>query len=64
MVDNDSTHGQLHPLELLVADERAPRIVAKTIYRLLKDGGAAHRQVLTIATELLSLVTQDLRRVA
>lgn len=45
-------------------DERAPRIVAKTLYRLMKKRGVAHGDVLRIATALLGLVSDDLRRAA
>jgi hypothetical protein len=51
-------------LSISKEDARAPRIVAKSIYRLLREGGVEHRQVLSVATELLGLVTRDLRRAA
>ena len=45
----------------LLDDPRSKRILAKTIYRELRDGGVAERDVLAIATELLSLVAEELR---
>ena len=45
----------------LLDDPRSKRILAKTIYRELKESGAGERDVLAIATELLALVAADLR---
>jgi hypothetical protein len=46
-------------------DPRALRILAKSMYRELRTGGLREEDVMTIAGELLSLVTgevQDRRR--
>lgn len=45
----------------LLDDPRSKRILAKTIYRELKESGLGERDVLAIATELLGLVADDLR---
>lgn len=50
------------PTESLVpADPRAPRIVAKSIYRELVDGGFREQDMMTLASELLALVTSTVR---
>ena len=46
----------------LLDDPRSKRILAKTIYRELRESGMHERDVLTIATELIGLVTDDLRQ--
>ncbi len=46
----------------LLDDPRSKRILAKTIYRELKESGASERDILAIATELLGQVASDLRR--
>ena len=45
----------------LLDDPRSKRILAKTIYRELRESGVDERDVLTIATELIGLVTEELR---
>lgn len=42
-------------------DHRALAILAKSIYRELRASGYAERDVLTIAGELLDMVTSDVR---
>lgn len=42
-------------------DSRALRILAKTIYRELRQGGLAEEDVMFLAGELLSLVTSDVK---
>ena len=42
-------------------DPRALRILAKTIYRELRQGGLAEEDVMSLAGELLSLVTCDVK---
>ena len=44
-----------------VRDPRAVRIVAKTIYRELRQSGLGHEQVMAVAGELLGLVTDEVR---
>ena len=44
-----------------VRDPRAVRIVAKTIYRELRQSGLGHEQVMAVASELLGLVTDEVR---
>lgn len=46
----------------LLDDPRSKRILAKTIYRELRESGMNERDVLTVATELIGLVTGDLRQ--
>jgi hypothetical protein len=41
--------------------ERASRILAKTIYRELRLNGFDHKQIVAIAGDLISQVTQDMR---
>jgi len=51
------------PLETNVdlKDPRTVRILAKSIYRELRDHGLCERDVMALAGELLSLVTSDVR---
>ncbi len=42
-------------------DARGTRILAKTIYRELRNAGLSEREVLAIATELLSQTAADLK---
>jgi len=51
------------PLETNVdlQDPRALRILAKSIYRDLRENGLGERDVMALAGELLGLVTTDVR---
>jgi len=40
---------------------RGARILAKSIYRELRDSGIEERELLAIATQLIGLVAQDIR---
>lgn len=40
---------------------RSAKILAKTIYRELRQSGLEEREVLAIASEMLGLVTEELR---
>jgi hypothetical protein len=40
---------------------RACRILAKTIYRELRQNGFDHKEIVAIAGDLISLVTADIR---
>jgi hypothetical protein len=42
-------------------DPRALRILAKSIYRELRENGLGEREVMALAGELLGLVTTDVR---
>lgn len=42
-------------------DPRAARILAKSIYRELRATGFGEREVMAVASELISLVTADVR---
>lgn len=42
-------------------DPRAVGILAKSIYRELRSSGLCERDVMALASELLSLVTSDVR---
>ena len=43
------------------SDPRAVQILAQNIYREFRAGGFSERDVLSLAGELLSLVTRDVR---
>ncbi|MBN2193247.1 MAG: hypothetical protein JW751_10565 [Polyangiaceae bacterium] len=51
------------PLETNVDlhDPRTLRILAKSIYRELRENGLGEREVMALAGELLELVTSDVR---
>ncbi|MBK9263836.1 MAG: hypothetical protein IPM54_29035 [Polyangiaceae bacterium] len=42
-------------------DPRALRILAKTIYREMRAGGLAEEDLMSVASELLSLVAGDMK---
>jgi hypothetical protein len=42
-------------------DARSTRILAKTIYRELRNAGLCEREVVAVATELLSQTAADLK---
>jgi hypothetical protein len=52
---------QGQPVAPAEPDPRRARILAASIYRELRAGGMSERDVLAIATELLSQLTSDLR---
>ena len=41
--------------------DRAVRILAKSLFRQLKESGYENREILSLSTELLGLITNDLR---
>jgi hypothetical protein len=43
------------------ADARRARILAKTVYRELRESGVERSEVLAVATELLGLVAAEIR---
>ncbi len=43
------------------ADPKSARILARSFYKELHDGGFTHNQILAASTELIDLVTRDLR---
>ncbi|MDI3288540.1 hypothetical protein [Polyangium sp. 15x6] len=49
------------PYEHASRDPRALRILAKTIYREMRQGGLAEEDVMSVAGELLSLVAGDMK---
>jgi hypothetical protein len=42
-------------------DAKAARILAKSLYRELRGNGYTPKQILSLSTELIDLVTQDLK---
>lgn len=44
-----------------VPDPKSARILARSFYRELRESGFTHNQILAASTELLDLVTRDLR---
>ena len=45
-----------------LVNERSAKILAKSFYRQLRENGYSHNQVVSMASELISLVTQDIRQ--
>lgn len=45
-----------------IVNERSAKILAKSFYRQLRENGYSHNQVVSMASELISLVTQDIRQ--
>ncbi len=41
--------------------EKALKIIAKSLFRELKENGYDSRQIVSVSSELISLVTSDLR---
>jgi hypothetical protein len=60
---NDRNNPGAPPVDLAQAshDPRALRILAKTIYRELRQGGLAEEDVMSLAGELLSLVAGEVK---
>ncbi|MEO6954145.1 MAG: hypothetical protein ABI321_20245 [Polyangia bacterium] len=46
------------------SSDKAVRILAKSLFRQLKDAGYQNRDILTLSTELVSLITTDMRPAA
>ena len=44
--------------------DRAVRIFAKSLFRQLKESGYENREILALSTELVGLITTDLRPAA
>jgi hypothetical protein len=44
------------------ATERSAKILAKSFYRQLRENGYSHNQVVSMASELISLVTEEIRQ--
>ena len=42
-------------------DVKATRILAKSLFKELRENGYSPNQILSLSTELIDLVTQDLR---
>jgi hypothetical protein len=49
------------PYSCASRDPRALRIIAKTIYREMRAGGLAEEDLMSVASELLSLVAGDMK---
>lgn len=60
-LSNDSTSPIPAGLKEASHDDRALRILAKTIYRELRQGGLAEEDLMFLAGELLGLVTTDVK---
>lgn len=45
----------------LSEQEKALKIIAKSLFRELKENGYDSRQIVSVSSELISLVTTDLR---
>lgn len=45
-----------------VSNERSAKILAKSFYRQLRENGYTHNQVVSMASELISLVTEEIRQ--
>src|SRR5829696_4446043 len=58
--DSPNADGALPDVDA-ARDPRAVRIVAKTIYRELRQSGMGHEQVMAVASELLGLVVDEVR---
>ena len=61
MPDTQVSHSEEAPK---VSGDRAAaaRILARSFYRELRENGYTPRQLLSLSTELIELVTQDLQR--
>jgi hypothetical protein len=63
-VDSTNMIGSASPNTPVVGQPRALRILAKSTFRELKSSGYSRSDILAFATEVLSLVSTDLRDVA
>ncbi len=46
---------------IMTTDRKGTKILARTFFNQLRAGGYTHNQIIDIATELIELVTTDLR---
>lgn len=44
-----------------ILDAKGTKILAKSLFRELRDNGYSTKQILSLSTELIDLVTQDLK---
>lgn len=49
------------PIPMGVPDAKSARVLARSFYRELREGGFGHNQILAASNEILELVAQDLR---
>ena len=54
-------NGKIETVNMQTNNQRAVRILAKSLYRQLKDSGYHNRDVLALSAELVGLITTDLR---
>lgn len=61
-VQSEKNQTDRNPPEPLIQRNRSVRILAKSIFRELKSQGYDDRQIVALATELLSEVTDEMSR--
>jgi hypothetical protein len=59
-----SASTQPFPIAPPASSDKAVRILAKSLFRQLKDAGYQNRDILNLSTELVSLITTDLKPAA
>jgi hypothetical protein len=59
--ESDEGASSSRPYACASRDPRALRIIAKTIYREMRAGGLAEEDLMSVASELLSLVAVDMK---
>jgi len=58
--DVDTSVALIRPYACASRDPRALRIIAKSIYREMRAGGLAEEDLMSVASELLSLVAGEM----
>jgi hypothetical protein len=56
-----SSQGRERPYAYASGDPRALRIIAKTIYREMRAAGLTEEDLMSVASEMLSLVAGDMK---
>ena len=64
LVNSASNHSPAVVAATPPSSDKAVRILAKSLFRQLKDAGYQNRDILTLSTELVSLITTDMRPAA
>ncbi len=60
-IDAASCQGGARPYAYASRDPRALRILAKTIYREMRTAGLTEEDLMSVASEMLSLVAVDMK---
>jgi len=63
LIAAETTQPQMRSVDALKAPEKSVKILAKSLFRELRTNGFDDRQIVALSTELLSLLTVEIRDV-